>query len=305
MSTILDLEMFIKVAETGNMSAAGRELGLSPAVVSKHISALEDKLNIRLFERTTRHLHLTEQGERYYKHVIKALRELQRAEKSLQMQTGEPQGTLKLTAPTLFGRLHLAPLICEFLSANKKIELDVNLSDEVVELTTEGYDVGIRIAHINDASLITHTLASNDRILCAAPDYLKNSGIPRSLEDIKHHNCLILKSQNNWTLDGPKGRATIQVRGKVRSNSSEFIHEAALAGEGIALRSMWEIRRDLEQGRLRVVLPGYVGLSDIKIYLVYPRRDIIPAKVEAFVNFMREKFQYFDRETKILDLTYG
>ena len=304
MSSILDLEIFVKVADAGNMSAAGRELGLSPAVVSKHMSALEDKLKVRLFERTTRQLSLTEQGERYYEHVVKALKQLQLAAKNLEVNDGEPQGTLKLTAPTIFARLHLGQLISEFLNTYKRIDLDVNLSDEVTDISSQGYDVAIRIGIIKDQGLLSYPLASNHRVLCAHPSYLKQHGVPNSLQDLKKHNCLILKSQDNWVLSGPKGKQVIQVSGNLSSNSSDFIHEAALAGDGIALRSTWEISKAVKNGDLNIVLPEYVGLSDIKIHIVYPMREIIPAKVDAFVNFTRQKFKLYNQQNDALTRPY-
>lgn len=290
MPSISDLEMFVKVAETSNMSAAGRELGLSPAVVSKHISALENKLKARLFERTTRQLYLTEKGEHYYQHVVNALKELQKAEKSVHLQDGEPQGTLKITVPTIFGRKHLSPIISEFLKRYKKMDIDFNLSDEFTDILSGKYDIAIRIGQVKSDGLITHVLASNDRILCASPGYLKKHGTPTKLSDLKKHNCIALNSQSSWILNGPNGQEAIQISGNLQTNSSDFIHEFVLAGEGIALRSKWEIAKNLENGTLTTFLPEYVGLSDVKIHLVYPNREVIPVKVEAFVKFTLKKF---------------
>ena len=167
-------------------------------------------------------------------------------------------------------------------------------------ISSQGYDVAIRIGIIKDQGLLSYPLASNHRVLCAHPSYLKKHGIPRNLHDLTKHNCLILKSQDNWVLSGPNGKQVIQVSGNLSSNSSDFIHEAALAGDGIALRSTWEISKAVKNGDLNIVLPEYVGLSDIKIHIVYPMREITPAKVEAFVNFTRQKFKLYNQQNHAL-----
>jgi len=300
-SSILDLEIFVKVSQTDNMSAAGRELGLSPAVVSKHISSLEEKLQVRLFQRTTRQLCLTEEGERYYEHVVKALRELYQAEKSVQLFGGVPQGIIKLTAPTIFSRLHMGELISEFLQAYPKIELDINLTDEVTDVLSEGYDLAIRIGVLKNTELVEHPLATNARVLCAHSSYLKRHGVPTVLQDLHKHNCLVLKSQNNWILSGPNGRETIQVNGNLRSNSSDFIHGSMLLGQGIALRSTWEVSKGLQEGYLKAILPEYVGLDDIKVHIVHPAREVTPAKIEAFVNFTKQKFLAYNNQNGALN----
>jgi len=236
-TAISDLEIFARVARTGNMSAAGREMGLSPAVVSKRVSQLEERLGARLFQRTTRHLTLTETGAGYFKRVVDILSLCEEAEDFVSRRNTKPRGLLKITMPTTFSRMHIAPYLGKFLAHYPDIELDAHLTDRFVDIIREGFDLAIRIGELEDSSLVARKIAADNRVVCAAPAYLEKYGTPNSLADLDLHNCLSAGAQDVWRLEGPQGQEQLRTNGNVRSNSGEFVREALLAGLGLGLRS--------------------------------------------------------------------
>lgn len=290
MTQISDLEIFARVARTGNMSAAGREMGLSPAVVSKRVSLLEDKLGARLFQRTTRQLTLTETGEGYFKRVVDILSLIDEAEDFVTRRNTKPRGILKVTAPTSFSRQHIAPHLPLFFAKYPEIELDIHLSDHYVDIIRDGFDLAIRIGELKDSSLVARKLAPNKRVICASPKYLAARGTPSKLADLESHNCLSAVAQDSWRVEGPEGITQLRVRGNIRTNSNELVREALLAGLGIGLRSTWDIAAELESGLLQVVLPEYRGASTVAVYAVYPCREFMPAKVSVFIDFLAELY---------------
>jgi len=297
-TAISDLEIFARVARTGNMSAAGREMGLSPAVVSKRISQLEERLGARLFQRTTRHLTLTETGAGYFKRVVDILSLCEEAEDFVSRRNTMPRGHLKVTMPTTFARLHVAPFLGEFLARYPDIELDVHLTDNFVDLIREGFDLAIRIGELEDSSLVARKIAPDNRVICASPAYLKKHGTLTSLTDLDQHNCLSAGAQDTWRLEGPEGQFQVRTNGNIRSNSGELIHEALCAGLGIGLRSTWDVGPELKSGELSVVLPQYRGSSNVAIHAVYPCREFMPAKVNVLIEFLAELYgpePYWDK----------
>jgi DNA-binding transcriptional LysR family regulator len=297
-TAITDLDIFARVARTGNMSAAGREMGLSPAVVSKRVSLLEEELGARLFQRTTRQLTLTETGEGYYKRVLDILNLVEEAEDFVNRRNDKPRGVLKVTAPTTFSRKHLAPHLAEFLAKFPEIELDFHLTDDFVDIISRGFDLAIRIGELQDSSLVQKKLAADHRVICASPAYLERAGMPMTLADLDVHNCLMAGAQEFWRLTGPDGEHQFRPKGNIRSNSAEFIREAMVAGLGLGLRSLWDIHDELRDGTLKVVLPQYQGVDSVAIYAVYPCRDFMPAKVIALIDHLSAIYsnaRVFDR----------
>ena len=290
MTAISDLEIFARVARTGNMSAAGREMGLSPAVVSKRVSLLEDALGARLFQRTTRQLTLTETGEGYYKRVVDILNLVEEAEDFVSRRNTKARGTLKITAPTTFSRLHIAPYVADFLSKYPEIELDMYLTDDYVDIISRGFDLAIRIGELQDSSLVQKKLAVDRRVIVASPKYLERHGAPRSLNDLEFHNCLSAGAQDVWRLQGPTGVHHVRGKGNVRSNSAEFVRAAVVAGIGLGLRSIWDVGPEIGSGELQVVLPEYTGAEAVAIYAVYPCRDFMPAKVNTLIEFLTDLY---------------
>ena len=287
-TAISDLDIFARVARTGNMSMAGREMGLSPAVVSKRISLLEDRLGARLFQRTTRQLTLTETGEGYFKRVVDILSLVEEAEDYVSRRNTKPRGVLKISAPTSFSRLHITPHLPAFLERYPDIEIDMQLTDNFVDIIREGFDLAVRIGELEDSSLVAKKLAKENRVICAAPKYLASAGTPRTLEDLDAHNCLLAGAQDMWRLDGPDGPCEIRVKGNMRSNSADFIRSAVTQGLGLALRATWDIGPELERGELQIVMPDYKGSSKNAIFAVYPCREFMPSKVNAFIEYFGE-----------------
>lgn len=284
-TAISDLDIFARVARTGNMSMAGREMGLSPAVVSKRISLLEDRLGARLFQRTTRQLTLTETGEGYFKRVVDILSLVEEAEDYVSRRNTKPRGTLKISAPTSFSRLHITPHLPAFLARYPDIEIDMQLTDNFVDIIREGFDLAVRIGELEDSSLVARKLAKESRVICASPKYLAAAGTPKTIEDLDAHNCLLAGAQDMWRLDGPDGPIEVRVKGNIRSNSADFIRSALTQGLGLALRATWDIGAELERGELQIVLPDYAGSSKNGIFAVYPCREFMPSKVNTFIEF--------------------
>lgn len=306
MTAISDLDIFARVARTGNMSAAGREMGLSPAVVSKRISLLEERLGARLFQRTTRHLTLTETGEGYFKRVVDILSLVEESEDFVSRRNTKPRGMLKVTVATSFGRLHLAPHLPRFLEKYPEIEIDLMVTDAMVDLIREGFDLAVRIGELEDSSLVARKLAPDRRVICAAPSYLERHGVPKTLADLESHSCLSAGAQEHWKLEDSKGeQIQLRVRGNVRTNSAEFVREAMVAGLGIGLRSTWEVGKELANGALQVVLPEYRGSSNMAIHAVYPSRDFMPAKVNVLIEFLSDLYGIEPYWEKGLESTAG
>jgi DNA-binding transcriptional LysR family regulator len=282
----LDLEIFARVAKSGNMSLVERDMRTSPAVISKRIGLLERSLGARLFQRTTRQLTLTEAGEGYFKHAVDILNRAAEAEEFVRSSNNTPSGLLRVTAPTTFARLHLAPLLPQFVACYPDIQLNLHVTDDFIDIIRDNFDIAIRVGELSNSSLIARKLSSDKRVICAAPSYLKRAGVPKSLAELGDHNCLSPDAQEVWRLEGADGQHQLRVKGTILSNSAEIIREALICGLGIGLRSVWEIGPELESGALTVVLPQYHGSSKVAIYAVYPSRDFRPTKAHAFIEFL-------------------
>jgi DNA-binding transcriptional LysR family regulator len=285
MDRLGDLDVFARVVTARSMSAAGRELKLSPAVISKRIRRLEERLGVRLLQRTTRQLSLTQAGQGFYERVISILSSVEEAESWVASGAATARGMLKVSAPTSFGRMHVAPHIKQFLDANPLVSVELVLSDSFVDIVGESFDLAVRIADLQDSSLVARRLAPNHRVLCATPAYVAARGAPRSLAEIEAHT-LIAHNADQWRLDGPKGPAIVRINGPLRTNSSEVVREALLAGLGIALRSTWDVGPELKDGRLVRLLPDYSGGRRVAIHGVYPSRRHMEQKVRAFLDYL-------------------
>lgn len=281
-----DYALFARIAEAGSLSAAGRALGLSPAMVSKRLARLEARLGAQLVHRTTRRLALTGPGERFLHDVRAVLAAAAEAEARLTGGTGRLAGTLRVTAPTSFGRLHVAPHLGRFLAAHPALRLELDLSDGFVDLVGERVDIAVRIAAAVAPPLAGHRLATSARVLCAAPAYIAAHGVPATIAALASHRLLAATGQLPWRLAGPRGAVTVAGESHVRTNSSEVARELTLAGLGVALRSLWDVGDDLAAGRLVRVLPDHRG-SDVGIFAVHPRAGFVPPAVTAFAAFLR------------------
>jgi DNA-binding transcriptional LysR family regulator len=281
-----DYALFAKVVAAGSLSAAGREMHLSPAMVSKRLARLEQRLGARLIHRTTRRLATTEVGQTFYEDVVAILAAAKAAEAKVAGLADMPSGRLHVSAPTSFGRLHIAPYLKDFLDAYPGVELELDLSDGFVDLIENRVDLAIRISATTDGSLVAQRLAANRRVICAAPAYLEKHGTPTTLEMLAGHRLLAATNQTPWRLESNKGARTIAVESAVRTNSSEVVRELAIAGFGIALRSTWDVGAELRAGALVQILPTWEGASDVAVFAVHPRNSLVPAHVKAFVSYL-------------------
>jgi DNA-binding transcriptional LysR family regulator len=287
-----EMAVFSKVVGAGSLSAAARELGLSPALISRRLAALEARLGVRLVNRTTRSLHLTVEGHRYYDACTRVLAEIEEADAEVSAGRVEPQGALKVALPASFGHQHVAPLVPQFAARYPKVQLALSLSDRSVNIMDDGFDVAVCIADLQDSSLTARKLAPNRRVICASPAYLATHGIPHTPEDLVSHNCLVSSEfVSNWEYKAPDGRsASVRVRGCYSCDNWEVLREWALAGLGIALKSTWDVYRQLQDGSLIALFPGYTFHSDVAIYAVYPHRRFLPAKTRVFIEFLAQAF---------------
>jgi len=288
---ISDLEIFARVVTAGNMSAAGRELGLSPAVISKRIGHLERRLGVRLFQRTTRQIRLTETGEGFYQRIKDVIASIQEAEAFASQGNDSPSGILRICAPSSFARSHIAPYLGDFMLGHPELRIELGVSDDSVDVVGDGYDLAIRVGELEDSSLVAKKLASCRRVLCASPDYLARAGIPKSLADLDKFSCISTLDHRVWALRGPEGQQTVRASGKLRTNSSDVVREAITGGAGIGFRSIWDIEAELVSGRLVVVLPEYRETPGVAIYAIYPCREFVPAKVRVFLEFLEQTYQ--------------
>ena len=287
-----EMVAFTKTVATASLSAAARELGVSAAAVSRKLATLEARLGVRLLNRTTRRIALTDEGARYYEACVRILAEIEEAEAQATARRLEPQGILKVALPATFGHKHIAPLIPEFAQRFPGIQLALSLSDRAINVIDEGFDLAIRIAELQDSSLAARKLAPNPRVVCASPAYLARYGTPEVPADLVQHNCLtITEFQMTWEYKDPRGKpGAVRVSGRHACDSWEVLRVWAVAGLGIALKSVWDVRRELEDGSLLSLLPGYTFGSDVGIYAVYPHRRFLPAKTRVFIDFLAESF---------------
>ena len=300
---LYEMTVFARVVGAGSLSAAARELGLSTAVVSRRLAALETRLGVRLLNRTTRSLSLTDEGASYHEACTRILTEIEEADAAVSAHGVEPQGVLKVAMSAAFGHQHIAPLIPQFAAKYPKIQLAISLSDRSASMMEEGYDVAIRIAELSDSSLAARKLAPNRRVVCASPDYLRRHGTPLTPSDLAQHSCLLSNwdqgFSQTWEYRGPVGkRGTVRVAGSYACDNWEVLREWALAGLGIALKSTWDVRRHLEDGSLVALFPAYTFDTDVAIYAVYPHRRHLPAKTRVFIDFLAASFgpePYWDK----------
>jgi len=281
-----DYALFATIAESGSLSAAARALRISPAMASKRLQRLESRLGVTLVHRTTRRLALTDAGARFRDDLADILAALAEAEARVTGARGEPAGPLRVSAPTSFGRLHVAPHLAAFLAAYPKIDLTFDLGDHFVDLLGERVDCAIRIAREVPGNVVAHRLGRSRRVLCAAPAYLARHGAPDAIDGLGGHRLLAADGQMPWRLVGAGRTVVVERPSHVRTNSSEMVRELALGGVGIGLRSLWDVGDALRDGRLVRVLPDWEGSAEVGIYAVHLRSPAVPAAVAAFVAFL-------------------
>ena len=293
MDRFAELKAFVEVVRAGAFVKAADSLELSKAAVSRQVGELEKRLGVRLLNRTTRRLSLTEEGQRFHEHARTVLADLESAEADVMTRAREVTGLLRITAPLSFGILHLAPLWPEFRARHPGATLDVTLGDRVVDLVDEGYDLAIRIARLPDSALVSRRLAATRMVLCAAPAYLRKHGTPRQPRELAEHATLAYSywsSGDEWQFAGPEGDVNVRVKPWMHTNNGDSCRSAALAGHGIILQPAFLVGEDLRRKALVELMPEFRAI-ELGVYAVYPTRRYLLPRVRAMVDFLAERFR--------------
>ena len=288
----------MKIVQFGGLAAAGRDLGISPASMSSRLTRLEEGYGVRLINRTTRKISLTEDGRDFYSNCLNISSELERAESQLLDAQNTLAGTLKVTSPIDIGKQHIAPLLGAFIKQNPGVSGHLDLSDHVVDFVEGGFDLAIRYGVPKDSSMVAKKLSPNHRLLCASPSYLSEYGVPKTPKDLLNHNCLIIERDgealNHWHFHTKDDQESVVVRVTLSSNDGSQIRKWALEGLGIALKSYWDVEDDLQANRLVPILGSYqqnyqLGNSDLNA--VYLSRKLMPDRTRAFIELLSNHFK--------------
>ncbi|MEM7796599.1 MAG: LysR substrate-binding domain-containing protein [Cyanobacteria bacterium P01_C01_bin.118] len=288
MPDLLSLHLFLRIAALGGVSAAAQDLSLSPASASARLVKLEETVGFRLFNRTTRAVSLTTDGEAFLPYAQQIIETLETGLSAVKGQGAEAEGLLRITMPGSFGRMYIIPSLADFHARYPHVSLDLRLSDEVLDVVEGAYDLIIRNAPLADSSLIVRKLASDRRILVASPAYLKQYGTPSTPDDLTQHQCGSLAENNRWTFENGQ---VISVPRSFIVNDGEALRKMIEQGMGIGIKSVWNASKSLKSGQLIEVLPEFPLAIDVSLWLLYPSRRIIAPKVHAMINFLLERFQ--------------
>jgi DNA-binding transcriptional LysR family regulator len=281
---ISDVEVFAAIAESYSLSGAARRLGLSPMTVSRRLASLEQELGVRLVHRTTRSVSLTPEGEVFLPFSKTLVSASEAARVALKTNAGTASGVLKVTAPTVFGQAVVMPLISSLLAEHPALQVDLHLSDSIVDIVSLGIDVAIRIATLRDSALVARPLAPNPRVLCASPAYLEQHGVPRTYDDLYRHRCIALHGMPHWPfvregkIVGFKGESVFS------ANSVEAVRTASKQGLGLAMLTYWDVRDDIEKSSLRLVELDDATPEQLFITAVLPTRQQVPHRVRIFLD---------------------
>ena len=291
MDRLTAMRILTRVAAHGSVTAASRELGMSTSAVSRHLAALEDHLGVRLLNRTTRRISLTEAGASYVERAAGLLADIEELERDTGDHRSAPRGTLRVNAPLTFGHRHIVPAIPEFLATDPDVAVDLTLTDVFVDLVEQNVDVAIRVSKLADSAYIARRLQPAAPIFYAAPSYLEAAGTPTVPDDLKQHNCIVdrnRRSLNNWRLYDGDEALSVAVAGNLTVNSADAARDAAKAGVGIAFLPDFIVADDLDDGSLIQVLSDY-RTDEYGIYAIYPHRQNLSAKVRVFVDFLVDR----------------
>lgn len=294
MDRALEMQVFCTVVDKGSFVGAAEPLNMSKAAISRYVSGLEERLGARLLHRTTRRLSLTDEGRQFYHQAREVLAMMDEAEEAVSSAAPEASGVLRVNAPVSFGVLHLAPIWADFMNAYPKVELEISLSDRLVDLVDEGIDVAVRIARLENSSLVGRRLASTRMCLCASPAYLDSHTPIRKLSDVAAHGVVAYSnfaSGDEWQFEGPRGSESVHTRSVVRCNNGDTCRAITLAGGGVSLQPSFMVAEDLRRGDLVEILPEYRSV-ELGIYVVYPSRKHLPAKVRTLISFLVDRFAH-------------
>lgn len=283
------METFAAVALRGSLTAAAAAEGVAPAVVSRRLDALEEYLGVKLLVRTTRKVTLSFEGSAYLEDCQRILREVGDVEAAVSLGGVKARGHLRISAPAGFGRRHVAPLLMRYLDDNPEVNANLDLSDRMVDLVNENVDCAVRLGELADSSLVSVRLGEMRRVVVGSPDYLARRGVPPAPTFLVDHECLSLGQQRGWVFRETGGKAattTIKVGGRLECNDGAVLHDWALAGKGLAWRSLWEVGADIAAGRLVTVLDEYAA-PPVGIYAVVPQRRHLPLRVRLFIDLLK------------------
>ena len=292
MDTLEGMRTFAAVVNEGSFSKAAERLDRSPQLVSKYVAQLEARLGVRLLNRSTRRLSVTEAGQAYFDRCQGIVAEVDELEDAVGNMTESLSGVLRINAPMTFGMHHLTPAIAGFQSRHPELQIDLALDDRVVDIVSEGFDLAIRIADLETSSLIARRLAPINLVVCASPAYLQQHGHPATPQDLTKHQCLgytYSSDRDRWRLESAQGIEEVQVNGRFSANNGDALRIAALAGHGLVLQPTFIVGDDLRSGRLVRVMPDY-AVEPLNVYAVYAHRQYLSNKVRAFVEFLGNEF---------------
>ena len=284
----LSLRLFLRIAELGSVSAAAYDLSLSPASASARLVKLEETVGFRLFNRTTRAVSLTTDGEAFLPYAQQMIETLETGLSAVKGQGAAAEGLLRITMPGSFGRMYIIPALADFHARYPLVSLDLRLSDTVLDVVEGAYDLIIRNAPLVDSSLIVRQLAPDQRLLVASPAYLERHGMPATPDDLAAHQCVVLAENHRWQFANGQ---TISVPRSFTINDGEAMRKMLEQGMGIGVKSVWNASASLKSGLLVEVLPDFSLVTEVSIWLLYPSRRIIPPKVHAMIDFLLERFQ--------------
>ncbi len=288
-----ELQFFVLIARLGSLSAAARQLDLTPPAATKRLALMEKRLGVRLVNRTTRSISLTNEGETYLAYAVRILADLREMEDVVSSSSAQPRGLIRVNATLGFGRTTIAPLVSAFAKRYPQVQVELEVTDRPIDLVEGGFDLAIRFGELPDNRLAARRIMTNRRFLCASPRYLKAHGTPATLADLAHHLC-ILHRQNDeahgvWRFTHQGRVEVVKVEGGLSSNDGDIVLGWALDGHGILIRSEWDLAKYLESGRLRVVLPDF-ALPSADLFVYYPQRRNQTARARAFIDFLVQAF---------------
>lgn len=289
-----DLKFFVLLARRESFVETAREIGISASAVSRRLARLEDRLGVRLMNRTTRRVSLTGEGEVYVSKAIRLLGEIDELENSLRSGQEKPSGLLRINATFGFSREYIAPTVSAFCDAYPDVEVQLVVTDAPMNLIKQGFDLNIRFGNPPSSKLIQRLLQRNRRFMCASVSHLEKHGKPETLQDLRNHNCIVLRQEHDiydiWRFDDRGGESpSVRVNGGLSTNDGEMAREWMLRGHGIMLRSEWDIAHHVREGRLKVVLPDYFQTANISA--IYPERHHLTAKVRVFIDLLAERIR--------------
>lgn len=292
MDTLIGMRTYAAVVATGSFTAAADRLGISKALTSKYVGQLEDRLGVRLLNRTTRKLNVTEVGQVYYQRCGQLLEDFEELEAAIKDQQSAPQGNLVVAAPATFGGKQLTQAVADYLDEQPGVSVELVLADRFVNIVEEGFDLAVRIGKLPDSSLIARRLAPVRVVACASPDYLSRHGTPSHPNELKSHVCVIdtnIPPPGHWPFEEAGQSFSVKVNGRFRANSASSVRDILLADHGIGLCPSYIADKDIRAGRLKILLQEYEAF-EFGIYAVYPHNRHLAAKVRTFINFLVQRF---------------